>query len=683
MSLTLTINGKSLKGERDQTILQVARQNAIYIPTLCDYPGLPSHGSCRMCIVEVKGRPNTPTACTTLVDEGMVVETDTPQVRELRGELLRMLLADHPGGCLFCAENQNCEECMITIHKAGVTTGCRSCPSDQQCGLQEIVSRSGLERVAYPVRYRNLRVEKEDPFFDRDYNLCVLCGRCIRVCESHHFTNIPTYVKRGSETRVGTSFALTHLAAGCSFCGACVDACPTGSLAEKTRKWDGKPDAEVNSTCPFCSLGCEIQLLTKANHGGMIIGSQPGLTGKTLCVKGRFGVTEMVNHPERLKGVLQIDQGHAVRGHWVDAVSQAVEHLKQCSPGDFALLVSASCSNEDLYVADKFAREVMGTAVTLNASARYGRGLDAVSRLMQISEALDTLDTADLIFCLGLEAKYAQSVVETRLKQAIERGARVISLNASEHVPGRFASLWLRPLPGKEEDMLNDLIEGQVEGAVGQAADWLNQAGKAVFLVGPNYLVRFPETIENLHRMSGAALVAIPAVGNLSGALRLGLGTASDDAAPKVLYLIGASIPQGLDSAAFVLYQNTHAPSVAPQNGVLLPMSAFGETQGSFLNQGRQVKQLSAAVAPAGDALPGWEILCRIARAMDKPGFDFTSAAEIAIEMAGMPANWTRAASPPPWLDAPGEQDFMGANLSDWVSGLGMLPLTPPQEGEG
>src|SRR5512139_1170804 len=391
MSLQISIDGHSLSVEKGQTLLQAARANGIDIPTLCDFPGLTSHGSCRMCIVEIAGRPNTPTACTTLAEDGMVVQTNSSKVQALRVELLKLLLSEHPSSCLFCPEKTHCDDCMVTLRKSGVTTGCRNCPDDGQCELQTLVDRFGLTEVGYPVRYRMLPVHKNDPFYDRDYNLCVLCERCVRVCEEKHFSSVLTLVSRGTDTVVGTAFGQTHLQAGCSFCGACLEVCPVGALSEKTRKWDGKPEREVSTTCPFCSAGCQINLLVKND---MVIGSLPDHASGSdmLCVKGRFGITELVNHPRRLEHPQVVNREGSLPVSWDQAIEVAAEKISACAPGKYGMAISADCSNETLYVAQKFVREVArSNQLRTSSTALYGDGLQIIQRLQASSKPLSVL----------------------------------------------------------------------------------------------------------------------------------------------------------------------------------------------------------------------------------------------------------------------------------------------------
>jgi predicted molibdopterin-dependent oxidoreductase YjgC len=298
--VSVTIDNKQVEVRPNSTILQAARDNNIYIPSMCTLEHLPSYGACRLCIVEVDGLRGFPTSCTTPAEAGMVIRTDTAEIKGLRQEILKLLLSEHPASCLFCDEHDECKKYMGTIRKVGVTTGCRYCPNDTCCELQEIVDKVGLTETSYPVYYRGFPVEKYDPFYDRDYNLCILCGRCVRVCNSVRLNGTLAFKQRGKLTTIGPAFDRTHLEAGCEFCGACVTVCPTGALSTKASKWYGMPDAKVATTCTFCSSGCRLMLHVKNDE---VIDALPDYDSVVdqglICVKGRFAVPEYVNSPQR------------------------------------------------------------------------------------------------------------------------------------------------------------------------------------------------------------------------------------------------------------------------------------------------------------------------------------------------------------------------------------------------
>ncbi len=700
MSVQIKINDHPLLVEKGLSILHAARQNGFEIPTLCDFPGLPPHGSCRICIVEIQGRQVMPASCSTPVEEGMVIYTHSPRVQALRKELLQMLLAEHPSACLFCPERNNCDECMVTVRKAAVTTGCGSCPKDSQCELQALAGQYGIDQPGFPIRYRMLPVEKMDPFFDRDYNLCILCSRCIRVCADLHFANALTYTKRGAHAIVGTAFHQSHLETSCSFCGACVEVCPTGALSEKTRKWDGKPERQTPSTCPLCSMGCQINLLSKKER---IIGSLPNRTAgvEALCVKGRFGITELVNHPTRLKQPQKRDGSTWLGFGWEEAVQAAAKKLSACPPDRFAMRISASCTNEDLFVAAKFAREVMKSEnISNSAQDHYGPAIEAVARLLQQSQQqepsgpLEALRDASTVLCLGLEDRYAQSTVEVRLHRAKEHGAQIIALGVNKLPWSGHASEWLQAEPGQEAALVQKISElaavettsAQDNSALARAARLLRRPGQPVVILGPAALVNpaLLQSTEALVQNLCARVIVLPEQGNLAGALRMGLLSGSPMPAGQeldLLYLVGEAVPDGLTSNPFILYQNLYPPAGDSLADLMLPAAAFTETEGTFFDSTGRVRVMNQAVPPPGEALPNWLILSRIAQALGAPGFDYASVkdiqAEIFISGWALPSIFHRAALDPavcqPQLDPPGDYMYMGYPLAQFVVGLRSL----------
>lgn len=316
------------------TVLEAAQLAGIYIPTLCSDPDLEPYGACRLCVVEIERMRGFPTACTTPATDGMIVHTETQAVNKVRHTAIELLIADHPSDCLTCSKNQQCE-------------------------LQKVAAYLGITKQRFRKTTRLLPVDTSNPFFDRDLNYCILCGKCVRACDEIRGVGAISLTFRGYASKVATFADGLIIDSNCESCGECVAHCPVGALTPKEAK---QPTREVETICPYCGVGCQIYLGIRQGRVVTVRGKREGSVNKgSLCVKGRFGIQEFVHHPERLTTPLVKRGGKFIETTWDEALDIVASRLASYNKDEIAVISSAKATNEDNYVAQKFARAVLGT----------------------------------------------------------------------------------------------------------------------------------------------------------------------------------------------------------------------------------------------------------------------------------------------------------------------------------
>ena len=688
MPITITINDQTLTVEPGITVLEAARRNGIYIPTLCYAPKLPPFGGCRMCIVEIEKTLGFPTACTLPVADGMVVRTETPALQAQRRETFSLLLSEHPYTCLTCSNKCGCVEFQGTIRKAAVTTGCQYCPKNGQCEIQAIVDYLNLTEVPYPISYRGLPVEHDDPFFDRDMNLCIVCNRCVRACQDIRHAHILSLVQRGDQTIVGTAAGRSLLEAGCQFCGACVDVCPTGALFDKKSKWEGVPTAIIPSICPYCSVGCAVN--TQVRDGRLLraVGNDEGVTNDgEVCVRGRFGVVDIVHNVARLKTPLLKRGNRSVPVSWEMALDKVGQELAKYRGDQFAVIASATATNEELYLLQKFARTVMqSNNVALATTLPHSDSLISMLRLGGTS--IRDIRQAATILVIGANPFESHPIVGLEIRHALSKGARLLTIDPRQTDMARQSTLWLRPRVGSDHVLLAGMMKvlsdadevslpaslasvrlDEVAAITGVSVDQITAAARlltgeepvmVIYGSGVTHQRQADETLKAIRWLASAlatGIIGLPGEGNIVGAYDMGVhpallpgyrpsGQPGRDCYAilegirqgevKALYLAGDVPPwPELAGVPFLAVQAAIHNEITQQAHVVLPITTFAETDGTMTNLEGRVQRIRKAIEPVGQAQPGWLVVQNVANRLGAT-WNATSASDVLAEVGSV-----------------------------------------------
>jgi formate dehydrogenase major subunit/NADH-quinone oxidoreductase subunit G len=636
MEITVTVDGKAVKVKAGATILDAAKAAGSRVPTLCHDNKLHPFGACRICLVELEGTPRkfTP-SCTTPAADNMVVRTTSPALIEARRMVLELLLIKHPLDCPVC-------------DKAG------------ECQLQDLVHEYGLGESRFDAEKGYLPPDYESAVIERNIGRCILCGKCVRICDEQNAVGEWAFTRRGTRARISTDF---DRPLDCEFCGECVEICPVGALTTrqfkyKARSWnlEGTP-----SVCNYCGCGCTVSF---ERRDGKIMRVSPARENY-LCAKGRFG-WDAVRHADRLTTPKMRVGGELVDCTWDEALAVIATNLKviknKRGADSIGGLGSVRTTNEDNYVFQKFMRAVIGTNnVDTLARLKAPRGLNTAF----FSGELSRMGAHEVILMLDKDTGEINPLTGIEVVRAVnKKGRNLILVNGGYNKFNKIASVVLDY--NTPEVALAELLQAMSSGtgsdAIKKAAEMLKGAG-SVALIVPAFLTdkEYARTREFASQLKNVTFYPLVRRSNFQGSLDMGVlpdyypgyqkasaetaasfakawdailpETAGMNAVQMIdamksgkiaaLYIMGddpaASNPNLkalLDGLEFLVVQDIFMTETARIADVVLPAASWVEKTGTFTNLERRLQQITKAEEPVAESRPDWEIIQALAKKM-------------------------------------------------------------------